>query len=353
MSHTSKKKSIRVTRRLFLIAAPLLLGAAISAQTHAQQSLNVICSMQVEWCNKLKTEFEKQTGAKVNISPKGSGEALAQLTAEKGNPKVDLWIGGTGDPHLQAAEQDLTASYKSPMLDQLHDWARRQAEQSNYRTVGVYAGALGFGYNTELLAKKKLPAPACWKDLLKPEFKDEIQVANPNSSGTAYVVIATLVQLMGEEAAFKYLGGLHKNINQYSRSGVGPIKAVARGETSVSISFVHDGVTEAVSGFPVKTATPCEGTGYEIGSMSIVKGARNIETAKKWYDWALTPATQKLGSDSMQFQVPSNKASELPAQAPRFADIKLIDYNFAKYGSTVERKRLIARWDKEIGSAKK
>jgi iron(III) transport system substrate-binding protein len=339
--------------KLCSLAASLLFIVSGAPSAQAQQSLNVICSMQVEWCNALKTEFEKQTGAKVNMSPKGSGEALAQLAAEKSNPKVDVWIGGTGDPHLQAAEQDLTASYKSAQLGQLHDWARRQAEQSNYRTVGIYAGALGFGYNTELLAKKKLAAPACWKDLLKPEFKDEVQVANPNSSGTAYVVIATLVQLMGEEEAFKYLASLHKNINQYSRSGVGPIKAVARGETSISIGFVHDGITEAVGGFPVKTATPCEGTGYEIGSMSIVKGARNLDTAKKFYDWALTPATQKLGGDNNQFQVPSNKSSVLPPQAPRFADIKLIDYNFAKYGSTVERKRLIARWDKEIGSAKK
>ena len=61
------------------------------------------------------------------------------------------------------------------------------------------------GEVSELLAKKGATAPACWADLLKPEFKGEIQMANPNSSGTAYVAIATLVQLMGEEKAFDYL----------------------------------------------------------------------------------------------------------------------------------------------------
>src|SRR5439155_207641 len=130
----------------------------------------------------------------------------------------------------------------------LHDWARRQAEQSGYKTVGIYAGALGFGYNPELLQRKKLPPPTCWKDLVKPEYRDEVQVANPNSSGTAYTAIATIVQLFGEEEAFRYLRQLHRNVNQYTRSGVGPIKAVARGETSVSISFMHDGVTEAGAG---------------------------------------------------------------------------------------------------------
>jgi iron(III) transport system substrate-binding protein len=159
--------------------------------------------------------------------------------------------------------------------------------------------------------------------------------------------------LMGEEEAFKYLRSLHKNVNQYTRSGTGPIKAVARGETSVSISFIHDGVTEAIGGFPVKVATPCEGTGYEIGSMSIVKGARNLDNAKRWYDWALTPEAQKLAAEAKQFQLPSNVASALPPRAPKFSEIKLIDYDFAKYGSSAERKRLIERWDREIGGQPK
>jgi iron(III) transport system substrate-binding protein len=131
------------------------------------------------------------------------------------------------------------------------------------------------------------------------------------------------------------------------------MKAVARGETAVSISFVHDGVTEALAGFPVKTATPCEGTGYEIGSMSIVKGARNLANAKKFYDWALSPDAQKLGAQAKQFQVPSNMSAALPPEAPKFAEMKLIDYDFAKYGKSTERKRLIARWDNEVGSLPK
>ena len=335
---------------VFASLAVLLLFPGESA---AQGTLNVYCSVQAEWCQAIATEFQRQTGIKVAVTQKGSGETLAQITAEAANPKGDVWFGGTGDPHLQAAEQNLTAPYKSPGIDGLHDWARRQAEQSDYKTVGIYAGALGFGYNPELLQKKKLAAPSCWKDLLKPEYKDEIQIANPNSSGTAYVAIATIVQLFGEDEAFRYLKQLNKNVNQYTRSGTGPIKAVARGETSISISFMHDGVTEAIAGFPVKTQAPCEGTGYEIGSMSIIKGARNMENAKKFFDWALTAPAQKLGADSKQFQVPSNREAKLPPQAPKLAEIKLIAYDFAKYGSKAERKRLIDRWEKEINSQPK
>jgi iron(III) transport system substrate-binding protein len=66
-------------------------------------------------------------------------------------------------------------------------------------------------------------------------------VANPASSGTAYTMIATLVQLMGEDKAFDYMKGLHKNISQYTRSGTGPDQGGGAGRNHMSISFVHDG----------------------------------------------------------------------------------------------------------------
>jgi iron(III) transport system substrate-binding protein len=340
-----------IRKRGFAAATAALLACAGSAL--AQNQLNVICPVQAEWCNAAAVAFEKDTGIKVAMTLKGSGESFAQIAAEKANPKLDVWFGGTGDPHLQAAEQGLLEEYKSPMLAQLQPWAQRQAEQSKYRTVGMYLGVLGIGYNTELLAKKKIAAPACWKDLIKAEYAGEVQMANPNASGTAYTAIATLVQVFGEEEAFKYLKALHRNINNYPRSGVAPIKAAARGETLASVSFIHDAVTEAQAGFPVRGVAPCEGTGYEIGSLSIVRGARNLANAKRFVDWALTANAQALGAQTKQFQIPSNVNAAVSPLSPKVADIKLINYDFAKYGSSAERKRLLERWDKEVGSIAK
>ena len=336
-------------RKMTRVALPLLLVTAHVA--HAQSGeFNVICSAQAAWCNILAVTFERSQGVKVNMTLKGSGEAIAQIMAERANPKTDLWFGGTGDPHLQAAEQGLTQEYKSPMLPKLHDWAQKQAAQSGYRTVGIYSGPLGFGYNTELIAKKKLPIPKTWADLLKPEYKGEIQSANPASSGTAYTMVATLVQLMGEDKAFEYLKKLHGNIAAYTRSGTGPIKAVARGEATISISFVHDGPGEKAQGFPLETITPADGTGAEIGSMSIIRGARNVEAAKRFYEWALTPSAQALGAATLQFQLPSNKETQVDPRVPDFRKIKLINYDYAKYGQTAERRRLIQRWEREVNS---
>ena len=322
--------------------------AGLASMANAQGQINIICSVQAEWCSLMSTVYAKTTGVKVNMTAKGSGEALAQLNAEKANPKTDIWYGGTGDPHLQAAEQGLSLDYQSPQLSALYPWAQKQAADSKFRTVGIYLGPLGFGYNTELLAKKKMSAPTSWADLLKPEYKGEIQMANAASSGTSYTVIATLVQLMGEEKAFQYMAALHKNVSTYTRSGVAPAKAAARGETAVSISFVHDVTTEAAQGFPVASVTPLEGTGAEIGSMSIVRNSPNADAAKKFYEWALTPGGQQFGLAAKQFQLPSNSKVPVDPRMTNPSKIKLINYDYAKYGASAERRRLIAKWEKDV-----
>jgi iron(III) transport system substrate-binding protein len=335
-----------------LLPALALAGAALPAV--AQGELVVYCSAQEEWCRPMAAAFEKATGTKVLMTRKSSGEVLAQIKAEAANPKGDLWWGGTGDPYLQAAEEGLTDPYVSPRLPELHDWAQRQARAAEFRTVGIYAGALGYSYNTAELAKRKLPEPKCWADLAKPAFKDEVQVANPNSSGTSYTMLATLVQIMGEDKAFDYLKALHRNVNQYTKSGAAPARAVATGETLVGITFQHDAVLQATKGAPMKVVSPCEGTGYEIGSMSIIKGAKNLANARKWYDWALSPEAQAIGAQAgVSLQVQSNKKSPISPAAPKLGEIKLIDYNFVKYGAKAERTRLLKKWDDEVSKLPK
>ena len=324
-----------------------LVGTA-NAQAPAAGNLVVYCGVQEEWCRAMVNAFEAKTGVKVAMTRKSAGEIYAQLKAEADNPRGDIWWGGTGDPHLQAAEENLTVEYTSPMNAQLTDWALKQWEQSKHRTVGVYAGALGFGFNTKLLASKKLTEPKCWADLADPKFKGEVQVADPNSSGTAYNMLATIVQLMGEGPGFEYLKKVHKNVNQYTKSGAAPAQAASLGETMIGITFQHDLVTFIVDGAPLKVVAPCEGTGYEIGSMSLIKGARNLENAKKWYDWALTPEAESLGAQAKSYQVPSNKNAKTPKEAPDFSTIKFINYDFAKYGSSAERTRLLSKWDNEV-----
>lgn len=328
------------------LAVAITCAPALNAQAQSGE-LVLYCSVDENWCRVMSEAFQRETGINVLMTRRSSGETYAQIRAESGQPRGDIWWGGTGDPHLQAAQEDLTSTYESSMLPELQDWAVRQAEASNFRTVGIYAGGLGYGYNSDLIQDN---APACWSDLLDSRFRDDVQVANPNSSGTAYTMLATLVQLFGEEEAFDYMRELNSNINQYTQSGSAPIRAAGTGESAVGIVFMHDAVAQAVQGSPIVTVAPCEGTGYEIGSMSIIEGGPNSDNARAWYDWALSADAQELAVQANSFQVPSNVNAQIPPQAPRLEDITLIDYDFELYGSSEERNRLLERWDQEIGS---
>ncbi|EKF17669.1 ABC transporter substrate-binding protein [Nitratireductor pacificus pht-3B] len=282
---------------------------------------------------------------------KSSGEILAQIRAEKDNPKVDVWWGGTGDPQLQAAAEGLLEAYSSPVHSELLPWAQNFHDISGGRATGIYAGALGFAYNTQILEKKGLTAPSCWKDLASETYRGEVQIANPNSSGTAYTALATLVQIFGEDEAYRYLGELNENVNSYTKSGSAPVKAAARGETLIGIAFMHDAVTQKQAGFPIEIVAPCEGTGYEIGAVSVIKGARNLDNAKLFVDYALSAEGQATGAAAGQNQVPSNGKATVPPEAPDIATIKLVDYDFATYGSADMRTHLLSRFDGEVKTA--
>ncbi|MFL5165105.1 MAG: iron ABC transporter substrate-binding protein, partial [Microvirga sp.] len=137
-------------KRYVLLASALIALALSAASAPAQAPLTVYCSILEEQCRLGVAEFERQTGIKVAMVRKSTGETYAQLKAEAANPRADVWWGGPGDPHLQAAEEGLLDEYKSPMLSELHDWAVRHAEQARWRTAGIYLGALGIGYNTKV-----------------------------------------------------------------------------------------------------------------------------------------------------------------------------------------------------------
>lgn len=326
-----------------------LLASAVASP--ADGRLSVLCGADEAWCTALESAFERKTNINVSMVRKSSGEILAQVRAEKENPKADVWWGGTGDPQLQAAAEGLLEIYKSGNEPDLLPWAQNFLEISGGRATGIYAGALGIAYNKQILLEKGLPAPSCWKDLINEVYEGEIQIANPNSSGTAYTALATLVQIFGEDEAFKYLAELNRNVNSYTKSGSAPVKAVARGETLIGIAFMHDAVTQKQAGFPVEIVAPCEGTGYEIGAVSVIKGARNLDNAKLFVDYALSDEGQATGTAAGQNQVPSNGKASVPAEAPDITTIKLVDYDFATYGSADVRNRLLSRFDREIKAA--
>ncbi|NCB00643.1 MAG: ABC transporter substrate-binding protein [Spirochaetia bacterium] len=289
--------------------------------------------------------FEQETGIKVNFVRLSGGEAVARLEAESTNPQVSIWVGGVGLDHITAKSKGLTTPYVSRFASNTPSQYR---DKENF-WIGLYVGPLTFVTNLDRAKELGLAVPKSWADLTKPEYKGYIRMANPNSSGTAYNVLTTMRYVLGsEDAMLDYMKKLDKNIDQYTKSGSAPGKSVGIGEIPVAIGYAHDQVKIKDAGASIQITAPTEGTGFELASMSMVKGGKEAVNAKKLYDWILSsPNAQK--EFTKWYVVLVAKGAEKHPQALSIDEIKTVDQDFTWDGDKVNKTRLLDAWTNAIG----
>ncbi len=328
-------------KRLSVVVMVLLLAASLS---FAQGKVGVYTTLEEPLAKELFELFQKETGIQVNWQRLSGGEVESRLEAEKSNPQASIWVGGVGLNHISAKLKGLTAPYKSKMLENTPPQYR---DPENY-WVGLYLGPLSFVTNNKIAKEQGITPPKSWADLLKPEYKGKIRMANPTTSGTAYNVITTLRYVFNndEEKVFDYLRKLDKNIDQYTKSGSAPGKSVAIGEIPVAIGYAHDQVKLKVEGADITITIPEEGTGYEIASMSLVKGGPDPVNAKKLFDWILDTKAQEI--IAKWYVVPLSKKAKKNPVAFGMDEVKTVAQDVLWDANNKER--LLERWVKEIGS---
>ncbi len=285
--------------------------------------------------------FEKATGIKVQVVRMSSGELLARVEAESKNPQASVWFGGPALDQIAAKKKGLLVPYKSQAVEKVPAAFK---DPEGY-WVGIYFGAIGFVSNTQQLKQLGVEAPTSWYDLLKPQFKGRVSLAYPYTSGTAYTVLAALVAIMGEDKAFDYWKQLHKQIHHYNTSGSACVTQAGLGEITVGIAFAHDIITKGIAkGYPVVLTFPKEPTGYEIGAMSMIKGAPERDLAAKFIDWMLSVEAQNLMVKWNR--IPINPDATVAPGAVRMQDVNVIPMDFEYFGE--HKDRLIERWKEEI-----
>lgn len=338
----NKKRFLAMTMSVVL-AASLFVGCGSKKEDSKKkdQSLTIYAGLMEDHANAVAKEFEKETGIKTSIVRMSGGEILTRIRAEKSNTKASVWYGGPADTFVAAKEEGLIEKYESPTAKDIPD----KFKDKDGSWTGIYNGYLGFVCNKKLLKEKGVEAPKSWQDLLKPEFKGQIVVANPGSSGTAYTMIATLVQIMGEKDAMDYLKKLDGQIKQYPKTGSAPAQMAGMGEAMVGICFLHDGIKYQKEGYSdIVLSAPSEGTGYEIGAVAMIKNAPDKEAAKTFIDWCLKKEVQEMGQKYGSFQFLTNTKAAPPKEAEQLKDTKLINYDMDFAGKN--RKNLIDEWHK-------
>jgi iron(III) transport system substrate-binding protein len=166
---------------------------------------------------------------------------------------------------------------------------------------------------------------------------------NPASSGTGFLMVAAWLQMMGEDAGWKFMDALHENIAVYTHSGSAPCVQAAKGERVAGIALDMRGASEKTKGAPLEVIIPKEGTGWEMEAFGIVKGTKKLELAKKVADWGTTKAANELYSKTYAV-VAMPGVKNYPPNYPTTAEAQMIKNDFGWMADN--RDRILKEWSK-------
>lgn len=278
----------------------------------------------------------------LEIVRNSTGIITAKLLAEKNNPKADL-VWGTAATSLMLMKQaNMLEPYAPKGLENVSKKFIDKDETPSW--VGIDAFMTGIVVNPIELKAKNLPEPRSFQDLLNPIYKGHIVMPNPASSGTGFLTVSGILQLMGEENGWAYLDALHKNIARYTHSGSKPAKLAGVGEYPIGISYGYRGVMQKRLGQPVKTIFPSEGSGWDMEANALIKKENIKPEAKEFLDWAVSKEVMR--EVSKHFGVVSvNIGNPVPEGFPADPLAQLIDNDFG--WSASNRADILATWTRK------
>jgi putative spermidine/putrescine transport system substrate-binding protein len=273
--------------RAAALGAVVVIGGAMPAL--AQDAICYNCPP--EWANwgEMLKQIKADLGISISGDNKNSGQAVAQLIAEKASPVADITYLGI-NAGISAASQELVQAWKPARFSAIPDGLK----DPEGRWWTVHQGTLGFFVNVDAL--KGAPVPACWADLKKPAYKGLVGYLDPTSAAVGYVSTVAVNAAMGGSLEnftpaidfFKALaanGAIVTKQTSYAR--------VVSGEIPILLDYDFNAYRAKYSEQgKFQFVLPCEGTVSFPYVMTLVKGAPRAETAKKVLDYLLSDKGQ-------------------------------------------------------------
>lgn len=328
---------------ILTLSLPLFAGGTQEASGEKEYKvLHIYTALDTEEAQFYIEAFEKSSGIDVEFVRMSAGEVLARIEAEGSNPQASVWFGGSNTSHINASLKGLLEAYQPNISYEIAENLRGD----DYTWNGFYTGAIGFVTNKAFLEENGLDAPDSWEDLLDPAYASQVEMAYPYTSGTAYTTWAARIQMLGLAEALNWWEKFDGSIHQYTKSGSACIARAGLGECGVGIAFSHDIMSKGVDkGYPVVLSFPKEGTGYEVGAVSLIKGAKEVEEAQIFVDWCFTTEAQNLFQK--YFRLPVNPEAQVAEGAIPLSEIELIDYDAVSAGKNKEA--YVTAWRDRIG----
>jgi iron(III) transport system substrate-binding protein len=328
-------------RRYLLAAAAGLFALGATGTAEAQRTrLTVYTALENEQLQPFKQAAEAAVrDIEIAWVRDSTGVITARLLAEKANPRADVIWGLSVFSLLVLEQQDMLEPYTPNGAEALRPNFR--SPRSPMTWVGMDAFVSAICFNTIVAQQRNLPRPTTWADLLRPEFKGQVVMPNPNSSGTGFLTIAGWIGAMGEANAWTFMQRLHENVQTYTHSGSAPCNNAARGEYGVGLSFDMRSVTLKNQGAPIDIIVPTDGVGFDLEAAALLRGGRNAEAARKLMDFTVSRAANELYGRYYALVAMAGVSPSVQNYPGDFAQ-RLVSQDFVALAA--ERERILKTW---------
>jgi putative spermidine/putrescine transport system substrate-binding protein/spermidine/putrescine transport system substrate-binding protein len=286
--------------------------------------------------------FERACGVKVNATYMGSSDDLVAKLRGGGAQTIDL-ISPSSDAVTQIIQAGLAKPLDRSRIPSFGDlMASFRALTVARKDTVVYGEPWAFGPNPLIYDTTKVsPAPASWAVLWDDRFKGRISLQD--DIATLYMVAqllglddpndpARLYNLSDAELAqvkAKMLE-LRPRVRKYWATAGDLTQLFQGGEVVLAEGWPLMTHQLRQAHFPAGEVIPKEGTTAWADHWVLTSGARNLDAAYAWLEYAAQPFTQKLLYDVTHYIVanPGAKAYMTAAEATSQHDI-------AEYGARV------------------
>lgn len=286
--------------------------------------------------------FETACGVKVNATYMGSSDDLVTKLRAGGSETIDLV-----SPSSDAVTAIIDAGLAQPLdLKRIPSYGDLMSSFRNLKVARKDSTVFGlpwaFGPNPMIFDTTKIkPAPTSWAQLWDKKYKGKLSLQD--DIATLYMVAqvlgmddpadpSKLYNLSDEDLAkvkAKMLE-LKPNVRKYWVTAGDMTQLFQSGEIVAGEGWPLMTSQLRAAKFPAGEIIPTEGTTAWADHWVLTKGARNLDAAYAWLEYAAQPFTQKLMSDVTAYNV-ANPA----AKAYMTADASALQKDIADYGSKV------------------
>ncbi|PTM52910.1 putative 2-aminoethylphosphonate ABC transporter substrate-binding protein [Phreatobacter oligotrophus] len=323
-----------------------LVAAAAPAAAQQRTLVTLYSAVETDQLSVLKQAIETDMpDIEVRWVRDSTGVITARVLAERATPRADMILGLAATSLLLFAEQDLLEPYRPAGVDQLKP--AFQDRSAAYRWTGMDAYVAAICFNRDEARKVGAPAINRWSDLLHPSLRQRIVMPHPASSGTGFLLVSGWIQMMGEEAAWRFMEQLHESIALYTHSGSAPCVQAGRGERVVGLSFDMRGARERTNGAPIDVVVPEDGAGWEMEAFALMRNRPPAQAAaaRRIADWAASKRANELYAQFYAVVAHRDVANK-PANYPPFAEARMLRSDFSWMAQN--RDRILSEWSRRF-----